>query len=118
MAKNFVAKGDVITIPAPADTTGGEGVLIGALFGVALSDAAEGTDLVLQLVGAWDLPAATAPAIAVGDALYWDGSTVTTTADDNALIGAALSAKGAGVGGTVTVRLAGGCAMPAEEGGG
>jgi len=105
--KNFVAAGSAITVPAPAAVSSGAGVLVGAIFGVANGSATSGADVVLSVVGVFDLPKA-AGAITLGAAIYWDNSAkaVTTTATDNTRIGAAVAAAGAGDA-TERVRLAG-----------
>ncbi len=54
--KNFIAVGDRLTIPAPADIASGEGVLLETLFGVAEGAATTGNDVVLKLSGVFDLP--------------------------------------------------------------
>ncbi|MCK9469037.1 MAG: DUF2190 family protein [Porticoccaceae bacterium] len=121
MAKNFVAKGDAVTVVAAATVTSGSGVLLGNLFGVALSGADNGEELVLQLAGVFDLPAATADAITVGSVLYWDDSAkaVTTDADSgsNQPVGLALSAKAGSTAGNVHVRLSGNTAVTVAGGG-
>ncbi len=92
--RNYVNRGDNVTLSAPAAVSSGEGVLIGYLFGVAAGDAASGADVDLVTVGVFTLPKVSALAIAAGDKLYFDSSTklVTKTASGNALIGVAVSA--------------------------
>lgn len=105
--KNFVQRGENITVPAPAAVTSGGGVLIGSLFGVANGDADTGADVVLSTTGVFDLPKTTANDITVGAALYWNDTAkeVTTTASGNTKVGVAVAAKtGAG---TVATRLNG-----------
>lgn len=94
--KNFVQPGEAITVPAPATVASGEGVLVGALFGVASGDAASGAPVVLQTVGVFTLPKKATDAITVGAALYWDaaGGEVTVTATDNVFVGHAVAAAG------------------------
>lgn len=106
--KNFVQPGDVVTLTAPVGgLQSGDGVLVGALFGVAAYDASEGAEVECRLVGVFDLPKASG-AIDEGEAVYWDDSAgnVTTTATDNTLIGAAIRAADSGAA-TTRVRLNG-----------
>ena len=98
--KNYIQKGDNITIDSPYDVLSGAGIQIGSLFGVANGDAATGETVVLSTVGVFDLPKLTAGNISVGDALYWDDTAkeVTTVDTDNTKIGVAVqAASGAGV---------------------
>lgn len=66
--KNFVQRGDTITVAAPATLSSGDGVLIGSLFGVATTDAASGADVALVTTGVIALPKeSTTDTFAVGD---------------------------------------------------
>ena len=110
--KNFVQRGDVLTTP---NTTGaliasGQGVLLGALFGVAANISAVDDDLVLNLDGVFILPKAASQAWTVGQKVYWDNTNkvCTTTATGNTLIGAAWAPVAGGAGDTTgRVRLNG-----------
>lgn len=95
MAKNFTQPGHVLTLTAPAGgVTSGVGYLIGALFVVALHDAAEGAAFEGQCTGVWELPKTSAQAWTEGAAIYWNGSAATTAdgAGSNTLIGHAAAA--------------------------
>lgn len=74
MATNFTQPGDRITIAAPRTVTSGAGVQVGALFGVALHDAANGATLTIARDGIFTLPKATPLVMAVGDRLWWDNT--------------------------------------------
>ena len=91
--KNYVQSETNITVTAEAAATSGDGVLIGALFGVAQGTAAIGEDLVLVTSGVFDLPKLAAQAWAVGAKVYWDdgNSRCTTVASGNVLIGCAVA---------------------------
>lgn len=92
MAKNYHQRGDVVTVTAPADVSSGDGVLVGALFGIAQFDAKSGEDVEISCVGVYTLPKTSAQAWAQGAKIYWDG-TKCTTADgsgSNTLVGRAL----------------------------
>lgn len=104
--KNFVQKGENITVAAPAAVSSGAGVLVGALFGVANSDAAIGENLTLATVGVFELPKVTLDAIAVGAAVFWDDTAkkVTVTGPADGQIGHAVAAA-ANPSATVKVRL-------------
>lgn len=87
--KNYLQAGDNLTVPAPADVNAGDGVLIGAMFGVAVSDALTGALVTIVRKGAFSLPKTAAQAWSLGAKLYWDGANgaCTTTATGNTLIG-------------------------------
>src|SRR3974377_478032 len=104
--KNFVQEGDVLTVTAAAIIAGGGGVIVGALAGIACTDAAIGDNVEVNMEGVYVLPKA-AGAITQGAKLYWDATNkvVTTTVGSHAQIcHAAYAADAAGP--TVQVRLA------------
>lgn len=79
--KNYIAPGEVVTLPAPAPgVSSGDVVQVGAFVGVAAYDAATGEDVEVALTGVFELPKG-AEQINVGDRCYWDGSNVTAAAD-------------------------------------
>jgi predicted RecA/RadA family phage recombinase len=92
--KNYIQKGDVMTVTAPAAVASGAGVLVGSIFGVAVRAAASGADIDVDVVGVFDLPKATGAAWTQGLRLYWDDTAknVTATASTNKLIGVAAAA--------------------------
>lgn len=95
--KNFIQKGEVITIQATADTISGEVVLVGTIIGIAVKSVLTGGELPLAIEGVVELPKATG-AITLGAKLYWDDTAkdVTTTVAANALAGYAISAQATG----------------------
>ncbi len=105
--KNFVQPGDTVTVVAPVAVNSGDGLLVGTLFGVALSSVAISTNVEIITEGVVDLPKA-AVAVTQGAKVYWDNTArnVTTTAGANTLIGCAIVAVAVGDG-TVRVRLNG-----------
>lgn len=110
--RNYVQRGDALTIPAPAGgVSSGDGVLAGALFGVAASTADEGEDVAVSVEGVFELPKHAADAVTVGAVLYWDATPgeLTTTSTDNTRVGYAAAAAGAGAA-TVAVKLTPGAA--------
>lgn len=106
--KNYVQDGDVVRVTAPATVASGAGVLVGALFGVAVHDAASGAEVEIATSGVYDLVKAGSQAWTVGAAIYWDNTAknCTTTVGSNTLIGKAIQAVGSGAGETTgRVRL-------------
>jgi predicted RecA/RadA family phage recombinase len=93
--RNHVSDGDRIAVTAPGAVTAGQGVLIGSLFGVAVTDAASGAQVQLACEGVFDLAKTTAQAWTVGQLLYWSGTAVTTTVGTNKLIGVCVAAADA-----------------------
>lgn len=99
MARNFVQPGDTITMIAPAAVASGAGVLVGAVFGIALHDAAQGAPVEVKRTGVWDVAKATGQAwVADTTKLYWDNTAknVTTTVGTNVLVGVARQNQAAG----------------------
>jgi len=86
--RNFVQKGEAITVAAPANVVSGQGVLVGDLFGVAITAASSGALVEIQTEGVVSLPKA-AGSIGAGVRVFWDnsGGRVTTTAGANRCIG-------------------------------
>jgi predicted RecA/RadA family phage recombinase len=93
--KNFVQKGETLTLPAPYDRASGEGALIGALFAVAAAAVLSGVDGEFVTRGVFDLTAVAANTGNPGAKIYWDNTAknCTTTASGNTLIGALAKAK-------------------------
>jgi len=96
--KNYIQEGDVVTLTAPYAVSSGGGALVGTVFGVAVTDIANGVVGQFQREGVFDITALTTDVIAQGAKVYWDNTNkrVTGTASTNALIGAALVAKANG----------------------
>ncbi|NBJ13208.1 DUF2190 family protein [Microvirga arsenatis] len=92
--KNHVKKGDTLTVPAPYAVASGDGVLVGSIFGVAVTSAAQGEDVEIKTTEVFDLKKTSAQAWALGALIYWDNTAkeATTTATNNKLIGAAIAA--------------------------
>ena len=104
---NWIQPGDTITVAAPADVHSSDGMMVGVLFGVALSTVASGENVEIITTGVVDLPKASG-AITQGAKVYWDNTAknVTTTVGTNTLIGCAIIAAAVGDA-TVRVRLTG-----------
>ncbi len=108
--KNYVQPGATVTLTAPYAVTSGDGLLVGAIFGVAAGDAAIGATIEAALTGVFDLTKIGSQAWTVGAKIYWDDTNkrCTTVATDNTLIGVALEAVAGGAGDTIgRVRLNG-----------
>ena len=105
--KNYIQRGENITLDSPDDVLSDQGVKIGAIFGVANGDAATGQPVVLSTVGVFDLPKTTANDVTAGAALYLNETAkeVTTTASGNTRIDVVITAKSGA--GTVATRLDG-----------
>jgi len=106
--KNFLQRGEVITVIAPYPLTSGQAAKIGVVFGVASGDAAMGTAVELKRKGVFDLAAVTADTGSAGAKVYWDDSArrITTTAGSNTLVGC-LSESKSGLSTTARVMLDG-----------
>ena len=106
--KNYVQKGDTLTIQASHAVLSGQGVKSGLLFGIANGDAAEAAEVDISVVGVFDLVKVAANSFALGAAVYWDDTAklATSTASGNSKIGVATEAAAADTA-TVRVRLNG-----------
>jgi predicted RecA/RadA family phage recombinase len=104
--KNFIAVGNTLTFTASAALASGAGVLIGAIFGVAATDIANGAQGAANLTGVYDLPKTASQAWTVGAKIYWDDTAkrCTTVTTSNTLIGVAVLAVG-GTAGETTGRV-------------
>lgn len=106
--KNYVQKGENITVTATAAATSGQGVLMGNLFGIAAGDAAIGESLDLVTEGVFNMAKVSTDEMAVGDLIYWDDTAKLATSDDdsgaNEVIGLAVTVA-ANPSGTVNVKL-------------
>jgi len=103
--KNYIQDGNILSLTAPAALSSSDGFLSGAIFGVAVKDAASGAKVDAVVEGVVELPKA-AGAINEGVLVYWDNtnSNVTTTSSGNTLIGKAVQAELSGAS-LVRVRL-------------
>ena len=94
--RNFVQPGDslAVTVPYATGVTSGQGVLVGALFGVAAVDGAQNAVIEAATQGVFDITKQPALAITAGARLFWDDTNrrVTTTATGNFSIGLATQA--------------------------
>ena len=108
--KNYVQPGNTITLTAPYAVASGDGLLVGAIFGVATGTVAISEPVETALTGVFDLTKVGSQAWTVGAKVYWDNTNkrCTTVATDNTLIGVAIEAVASGAGDTIgRVRLNG-----------
>ncbi|WP_119154152.1 DUF2190 family protein [Caldimonas tepidiphila] len=106
--RNFLQPGETVTLAAPYAVVAGQGLLVGTLFGVAVSDAANGASVEARTVGVCDLTAVSGDTGSVGSKVYWDNTNrrCTTISTGNTLIGCLLAPKANGQT-TMRVRLNG-----------
>ena len=92
--KTYIQPGDSLTVTAPYAVTSGQGVLVGALFGIAAFDAAISTSVEVQTKGVFDVTKEPALAISQGARVFWDNTNrrITTTATSNFQVGIATQA--------------------------
>lgn len=96
MAKNFIQKGERLTVTLGATLATGAGLLVGATFGVLLTGGVN-TDVVEMAVeGVWELPKLSTDVVAAGVLLYWDDTNkrLTVTSSGNTLVAKAWAAAG------------------------
>ena len=106
--KNFIQPGNTITLTAPYAVASGDGLLVGAIFGVAAGSAASGDPVEAALIGVFDITKVGSQAWTVGAKVYWDDTNkrCTTVSTDNTLVGVAIAAVASGAGDTIgRVRL-------------
>ena len=98
--RNYIQKGETLTLAAPYAVSSGGGALIGSIFGVAANDYANGEEGEFQVAGVFDLvrESGASTAWTVGTLIYWDNTNkrTTKTATSNKLIGVAAKAAADG----------------------
>jgi len=98
--KNFIQRGDTLTLTAPYAVSSGGGALVGSIFGVAATDVASGEEGEFQVAGVFDLVRETGASTgwSQGALIYWDNTNkrVTKTSTSNKLIGVAVRAAADG----------------------
>ena len=92
--KNFVHRGEVLSLTAPYDVLSGAGFKVGNIFAVASGDAVSGTAVEGQVKGVVRI-VKDASVFAQGDLVYWDDTAkkATSTVGSNLLIGNAEAAQ-------------------------
>lgn len=105
---NFIKSGDTIAATAPRALASGDGFLVGSLFAVAQSAAAQNAEVEARITGVIELPKATPLTLTAGDVAYWDNTAFKVNAtSSNTLIGVVETTAGSSAT-TVRVRLNGG----------
>lgn len=105
---NFIKSGDTIAATAPRALASGDGFLIGSLFAVAQSAAAQNAEVEARITGVIELPKETPLTLTAGDVAYWDNTAFKVNAtSSNTLIGVVETTAGSSAT-TVRVRLNGG----------
>jgi predicted RecA/RadA family phage recombinase len=98
--KNYIQEGEYVEVALPYARSSGQGVLVGALFGVCVVDGASGASINIHTEGVYDLEAATGASTdaTFGALAYWDNSAkkvtpVAGSSPANTKIGVFLAAK-------------------------
>lgn len=105
--KNFVQRGDTLTLIPAANVAAGAGYLFGAgLFGVAAADVASGSPGEFVTEGVVTIAKTSALAIDVGDRVFWapGSSAVNKTSAAQVCVGVAVAAA-ANPSSTVKIKL-------------
>lgn len=94
--KTFVQPGNSLNVAVPysGGVTAGQGVLVGALFGVAAVDGAQNAAIEVATQGVFDVTKQPSLAITAGARVFWDDTNrrITTTATGNYQVGIATAA--------------------------
>lgn len=94
--RNYVQPGDslALAVPYAGGVTSGQGVLVGALFGVAAVDGVQNAVIECQTKGVFDITKEPALVITAGARVFWDNTNrrLTTTATGNFQVGLATVA--------------------------
>lgn len=96
--KNFIQKGNVVTVAAPNDVLSGAPFAVGSLFLVAEKTALSGVSVAGARTGVFSLPKLTTDVDAVGDKLNWDNTNkyLKKAAGDLAAVATVIEAAGNG----------------------
>lgn len=106
MAIRKIIDGDVIIIPATADTLVRDVIEFGTnSIGVAQTAGLTGEDISVEIVGVYEFPATTAEAFVIGDIAKWDSNSGAMLAAGACTAGLIVSGKLAGVAGTIQVKI-------------
>lgn len=93
----FIQDGDYIEVTLPYARTGGQGVLIGSLFGVCVIEGALGDVINIHTSGVYGLEAATGASTDAtqGAKAYWDNTNrrITPVATSNSYVGTFATPK-------------------------
>ena len=70
--RGYIQPGNTITLPAPYAVASGDGLLVGAIFGIATGSAAINAEVETLTEGVVELRKAPSQAWVVGARIYWD----------------------------------------------
>jgi predicted RecA/RadA family phage recombinase len=94
--RNYVQPGDslAVAVPYSGGVTAGQGVLVGALFGIASVDGAQNAVIEVATKGVFDIAKEPSLAISAGARVFWDNTNrrITTTPTGNFQVGIAVNA--------------------------
>ncbi len=94
--RNFIQPGHslAVAVPYAGGVTAGQGVLVGALFGIAAIDGIQNATIEVATQGVFDVTKQPSLAITAGARVFWDDTNrrVTTTAAGNFQVGIATQA--------------------------
>jgi predicted RecA/RadA family phage recombinase len=94
--RTYIQPGDslAVAVPYAGGVTSGQGVLVGALFGIAAVDGAQNALIEIATKGVFDIAKEPSLAISAGARVFWDNTNrrITTTATGNFHIGLAVNA--------------------------
>ena len=97
---------NVLIVSALVDTVVGDVVEFSTkCIGVAQTAGLTGEDISVDSRGGFDLPADTAEAFIVGDEVSWDEASLTCLAAGDCVAGLVVEGKGAGIEGTILVKI-------------
>lgn len=91
--KNYIARGETLSLVAPYDVEAGAGLKVGSIVGIATSAALSGAPVEAITQGVVEAKKTSAQAWTVGALVYWDNTNkeFTTTSTSNALAGVAVA---------------------------
>ena len=94
--RNFIQPGNslAVAVPYAGGVTAGQGVLVGALFGIAAVDGVQNATIEIATQGVFDVTKQPSLAITAGARVFWDDTNrrITTTATSNFQVGIATTA--------------------------
>jgi len=94
--RTYIQPGDSlgVAVPYAGGVTSGQGVLVGALFGIAAVDGAQNAAIEIATKGVFDITKEPSLAISAGARVFWDNTNrrITTTATGNFQVGIAVAA--------------------------
>jgi predicted RecA/RadA family phage recombinase len=90
--KNYIQRGDTLTLLAPYNVASGAGFVVGAIFAIAACTVLAGSPVEGVREGVFTLPKTSAQAWTQGDKIYWDD--VNKRCDSDSTVGLLIGAAG------------------------